>query len=160
MTEKPVVERIKERRNGQITGNVGLYYCCYRLSLLGWNIMPTARNAKGVDIIAYSADASRFLGIQVKALSKRSAVPLGGSLDKCMGDFWIIINKLSTTPSAFILSPAEVKERAHSAGKDDKAAFWLEAKEYDQPQFKEAWHRIGSSAHNPDLRTASGEQLS
>ena len=29
----------------QLTGNVGLYYCCYRLSLLGWNVMPTARNA-------------------------------------------------------------------------------------------------------------------
>ena len=36
----------------QLTGNVGLYYCCYRLSLLGWNVMPTARNARGVDIIA------------------------------------------------------------------------------------------------------------
>lgn len=55
----------------QLTGNVGLYYCCYRLSLMGWNVMPTARNARGVDIIAYSRDASRFVGVQVKALSKR-----------------------------------------------------------------------------------------
>ena len=47
--------------------------------------MPTARNARGVDIIAYSADASRFLGIQVKALSKRNPVPLGLSLDKVHG---------------------------------------------------------------------------
>jgi hypothetical protein len=42
----------------------------------------------GVDIIAYSGDASRFLGVQVKALSKRAPVPLGTSLDKIMGDFW------------------------------------------------------------------------
>jgi hypothetical protein len=27
--------------DSQITGNVGLYYCCYHLSLLGWNVMPT-----------------------------------------------------------------------------------------------------------------------
>jgi hypothetical protein len=33
-------------RNPQITGNLGLYYCCYKLSLLGWNVMPTARNAR------------------------------------------------------------------------------------------------------------------
>jgi hypothetical protein len=46
--------------NPQLTGNVGLYYCCYRLSLLGWNVMPTARNARGVDIIAYSRDVSRL----------------------------------------------------------------------------------------------------
>jgi hypothetical protein len=31
----------------QIIGNAGLYYWCYRLSLLGWNVMPTARNARG-----------------------------------------------------------------------------------------------------------------
>lgn len=75
----------------QLTGKVGLYYCCYRLSLMGWNVMPTARNARGVDIIAYSRDASRFVGVQVKALSKRNPVPLGTSLDKVMGDFWIIL---------------------------------------------------------------------
>ena len=99
--------------NPQVTGNVGLYYCCYKLSLLGWNVMPTARNARGVDIIAYSADASRFVGIQVKALSKRNPVPLGPSLDKCMGDFWIIVNKVaSDAPSAFVLTPSQVKERA------------------------------------------------
>ena len=93
--------------NPQITGNLGLYYCCYRLSLLGWNVMPTARNARGVDIIAYSSDASRFNGIQVKALSKRSPVPLGQSLEKCMGDFWVVINKVaSEAPQAFVLLPA------------------------------------------------------
>jgi hypothetical protein len=49
--------------NPQIVGNLGLYWCCYKLSLLGWNVMPTARNARGVDIIACSSDASRFKGI-------------------------------------------------------------------------------------------------
>lgn len=97
----------------QLTGNVGLYYCCYRLSLMGWNVMPTARNARGVDIIAYSRDASRFVGVQVKALSKRNPVPLGTSLDKVMGDFWIIVNKVATAPSAYIMLPSEVTERAH-----------------------------------------------
>ena len=105
--------------NPQLTGNVGLYYCCYRLSLLGWNVMPTARNARGVDIIAYSRDAKRFVGIQVKSLSKRNPVPLGTSLEKLMGDFWIIVNRVASTPSAFVLLPSEVKKRAHQGKKDD-----------------------------------------
>ena len=79
----------------QVTGNVGLYYCCYRLSLLGWNVMPTARNARGVDIVAYDSTASKFIGVQVKALSKRDPVPLGTNLDKIMGDFWVIINSIA-----------------------------------------------------------------
>lgn len=128
----------------QLTGNVGLYYCCYRLSLLGWNVMPTARNARGVDIIAYSRDASRFVGVQVKALSKRNPVPLGTSLDKIMGDFWVIVNKVATpTPSAFVLLPSEVRERAHRGEKDGRVSYWLQPADYEQDQFREAWERIG-----------------
>lgn len=131
----------------QITGNVGLYYCCYKLSLLGWNVMPTARNARGVDIIAYSIDASRFIGVQVKALSKRNPVPLGTNLEKCMGDFWIIVNKVATSsPSAFILLPSEVKTRAHRGEKEGRVSFWLQPSAYEQDSFREAWQRIGPGA--------------
>lgn len=129
--------------NPQLTGNVGLYYCCYRLSLLGWNVMPTARNARGVDIIAYSRDASRFVGVQVKSLSKRNPVPLGPSLDKIIGDFWVIVNKVATpTPSAFILLPSEVRERAQRGEKEGRVSYWLQPRDYEQEPFREAWERI------------------
>jgi hypothetical protein len=127
----------------QLTGNVGLYYCCYRLSLLGWNVMPTARNARGVDIIAYSRDASRFIGIQVKALSKRHPVPLGSSLDKIMGDFWIVVSRVASSPTAFILLPSEVSERAHRGEKNGRVSYWLQPREYEEDQFREAWSRMG-----------------
>lgn len=129
--------------NPQLTGNVGLYYCCYRLSLLGWNVMPTARNARGVDIVAYSGDATRYVGIQVKALSKRNPVPLGTSLDKVMGDYWVIINKIATQPTAFVLHPQEVVDLAHRGEKDGKVSYWLQPTAYDRESFRDAWHRIG-----------------
>lgn len=128
----------------QITSNVGLYYCCYRLSLLGWNVMPTARNARGVDIIAYDRGATKFIGVQVKALSKRNPVPLGTTLEKVMGDFWVIVNRVTTSPSAFVLLPSEIKERAHRGEKDGRVSFWLQPTDYDQEAFREAWDRIGN----------------
>ena len=127
----------------QLTGNAGLYYCCYHLSLLGWNVMPTARNARGVDIIAYSQDATRKLAVQVKALSKRNPVPLGTTLDKVMCDFWIIVIRVTSSPSAFILLPSEVKELAVRNEKDGRVSFWLQPTSYDQDNFKEKWDRIG-----------------
>jgi hypothetical protein len=130
--------------NPQITGNVGLYYCCYRLSQMGWNAMPTARNARGVDILVYSQDSSRFAGIQVKSLSKRSPVRLGKSLDRLMGTYWVIINQLATgTPSTFILLQSEVEGLAHRGVKEDRVSFWLQPKDYEQDRFREAWDRIG-----------------
>lgn len=128
----------------QITGNVGLYYCCYHLSLLGWNVMPTARNARGIDIVAYNRDAQRYIGVQVKALSKRNPVPLGKSLDKVMGDYWVIINKIASEPSAFVLLPAEVRELAHRGEKDGRVSYWLQPAAYDRDEYREAWGRIGN----------------
>lgn len=127
----------------QVTGNVGLYYCCYRLSLFGWNVMPTARNARGVDIVAYDATATKYIGVQVKALSKRAPVPLGTSLDKIMGDFWVIINNIAKEPKAFILLPSEVKKLAHRGEKEGRVSFWLQPNQYDIDAYREAWHRIG-----------------
>lgn len=128
----------------QITGNIGLYYVCYKLSCLGWNVMPTARNARGVDIIAYDQSGTDFVGIQVKALSKRNPVPLGKSLEKVAGDFWVIVNNVLTEPKAFVLLPYEVIERAHKGVKDERISFWLQPKDYDADKFREAWHRIGT----------------
>lgn len=43
--------------DSQITGNTGLYYTCYKLSRMGWNVMPTARNARGIDSVAYNRES-------------------------------------------------------------------------------------------------------
>lgn len=127
----------------QVTGNIGMYYTCYKLSCMGWNVMPTARNARGIDIIAYNKDGTELIGVQVKALSKRNPVPLGKSLDGIMGDYWIIVNNVAKEPNVFILLPDEVRNLTHRGEKDDRVSFWLQPTSYDQPEFKEAWHRIG-----------------
>lgn len=140
--------------NPQVTGNVGLYYCAYVLSLRGWNVMPTARNARGVDIIAYNDNASKFIGVQVKTLSKRSPVPLGSSLEKCMGDFWVILTKVGATahpskpfyPNAFILLPSEVASLAHRAEKNGRVSYWLQPSSYDVGEYRDAWDRIGPAS--------------
>jgi hypothetical protein len=128
----------------QVVGNVGMYYAAYRLSRLGWNVMPTARNARGMDLLAYNANADYYLGIQVKALSKRKPVRLGKSVDTFMGDFWIIVtNAADDNPVCFIMKRAEVRNLAARSEKDGRVLYWLGPKRYDTEKFREAWHRIG-----------------
>lgn len=137
---KPEVEPL----GAHVTGNAGLYFTCYQLSLRGWNVMPTARNARGVDIIAYNFDATRFVSVQVKTLSSRSPVPLGSSLDRVMGDFWVVVTSVgSALPVAFVLLPSEIQELAHRGEKDGRVSYWLQPRQYDQEKFREAWQRIG-----------------
>jgi hypothetical protein len=95
----------------QMVGNAGLYFTCFHMSLRGWNAMPTTRNARGIDIIAYSHDGSRFVTVQVKALSKRDPVPLGTSLDKLMGEFRVIVTNIAIArePRVLVLPIEEVR---------------------------------------------------
>jgi hypothetical protein len=106
--------------------------------------MSTARNARGIDVIAYNYDASDFIGIQVKTVSKRDTIPLDKSLEKIMGDFWVIVNKAATEkPDTFILLPNEVRQLAYRGEKEGRVSYWLQPNDYDKGEFREKWDRIG-----------------
>ncbi len=124
-----------------MTGNAGLNYAAWQLSRRGWHVMPTIRNARGSDLIVTDADESIFFGIQSKALSKRSAVPLGRSLESLRSDWWIItVNANADCPICYILSRQEIQQLASQDA--NGGAYWLNPPAYDQDGFREAWHRI------------------
>ena len=110
---------------------------------MGWNAAPTARNARCIDIIAYNANASHFIGVQVETLSKRNPVPIGSKLDNIMGDFWVIVTNAVQEPLAFVMAPSEVKEMVHRGEKDGRISYWLQPSSNDKDEFREAWDRIG-----------------
>ena len=127
----------------QIVGNAGLFYVCYQLSRRGWNVISTSRNTKGIDVVAYNQEGKKFVGIQVKALSKPNSVRFGKSLDDLMGDFWIIVDKATTdAPRAYVLKLDEVKKLA-SEPKTEGSIYWLQPNHYAQEKFAENWERLG-----------------
>ena len=126
---------------------MGLFYVCFKLSELGWNVMPTSRNARGIDIVCFSMDGSRMLTVQVKSLSKRDDVWLPSSLDKITGDFWIIVNSLAMdAPRSYILLPHEVKALADRQEKEGRVMCWLTRRAYAVEAFEEKWERVGPAA--------------
>jgi hypothetical protein len=129
----------------QVVGNIGMYFAAYRLSQMGWNVLPTARNARDIDLLAYDAHAGRYLGIQVKALSRpKPPVPLGTSIEKLMGDWWIIVTDARTpNPECFIMRPQEVSRLAHRGEKEGGISYWLQPGKYHTDTFRDAWDRIG-----------------
>lgn len=134
-------------KSSQATGNAAMHYAAWQLSRKGWNVMPTARNAKGSDLFCANDDESIMFGVQSKGLSKKVAVPCGTSLDNLRSDWWIItVGPKGENPTCFILTLAEVKAlcvRSDPAkSKTGTAAYWLPAKCYMHPEFQEAWHRL------------------
>lgn len=126
------------RRNNQITGNVGMYYACYQLSKIGLNVLPTSRNAKGADIIAYSNDHERFFTIQVKAMSKLANISLGKSLKKVECEWWIIVFDVYHESQAYILARQEIVDSA----KLYQDIYWAQKNEFANEEALNQWKRI------------------
>ena len=109
--------------NKQNTGNVGLFYACYCLSLHGWNAMPTIRNAKGADILIFSEEGKKF-GVQVKALSARNDVILGKDyIHSPTVDFWVVLMDVRLdSPKAYIIPAQDITDgvEACRSGIDSK----------------------------------------
>ena len=107
--------------------------------------MPTARNARGIDVVIYGQDATRTAILQIKALTRRTPVPLGNSLDKLFGDWFVICrNIVEGEPESFVLTPAEVRSLAYRGEKGDAVSFWLQPRAYENAEYRDAWARIGS----------------
>jgi len=155
MTTSKECERHK---NKQITGNAGLFYVAYKLSAMGWNVLPTSRNAKGIDIVAYSEDFKVIRKIQVKSFRKLEAVSFGKNKEVLPADFYVMISYVCTNPEAYILTPEDVD----SLLTQNNAGYWLQIKGpkrepekgFKKEEFKEKWDKIGYGwANSTDERS-------
>lgn len=127
----------------QTVGNIGLYYACYKLSIFGWNVLPTSRNTKGIDIFIISQNGLRKFSIQVKTLSKKNPVPLGSNVKNYIADYFIICVRENPNPKCYILDTKDIFKLAHKAIKDGKISYWLQRAQYENDYYLENWEIIG-----------------
>jgi len=133
---------LQRHSRNQVVANAGLFYVCYKLSCRGWNVMPTSRNARGVDVVIYNQIGRKKHTVQVKALSKRNPVPLGPHRRNLIADYVVVCRGVrSNGPECFVLTSAEVRRRAESD--QDEKSWWLQPNRYESDLFKERWERIG-----------------
>lgn len=105
--------------------------------------MPTIRNARGSDLIIVNDDETIFLGVQSKALSKRNPIGLGLTLESLRSDWWVItVDANSDAPICYVLSLGDVR-RVASRDKGGQQRYWLEIRDYERDEFREAWDRVG-----------------
>lgn len=73
-------------------------------------MLPISRNTIGIDIFIFSATKKH--SIQVKTLSKRSAIPLGSKMSNLIADFYVICrNYEKKVPELFIATKNEIIEK-------------------------------------------------
>lgn len=141
----------------QITGNIGLFHVARELSRVGWNVMPTARNAKGADLFAVSEDESLIHGIQVKAHGGRPLdTALGRHPEKLVTPWWVIVNcARDSSIACYVLALSEVRDRmtrdpgTRSGKPEVERQFWLDRRYYtmgsdlELVEYRDAWQPLG-----------------
>ena len=110
--------------------------------------MPTARNAKGVDVIGYNNDGHAFT-VQVKTLTRRNAIPLSGNGSHLMADYFVVVLLEGKLEGEYVWTREEMRNANISTfkGKDGKGQLWFEAKNWTKEmEAKGAWNKILPSA--------------
>jgi hypothetical protein len=99
------------KRSKHVTGNAGLYLVCHKLSMLGWSVMNTARNARGVDVFITNVSGTRTYTVQVKALSARNATTIGKTSQDMSADYLIVCADLDKKqgPSLYAATRTRVR---------------------------------------------------
>ncbi len=96
---------------------------------MGFNVMPTARNAKGVDIVGYD-DCGKAFTVQVKTLTKCNAIPLSGGANHLLADYFVVVVLEGKWKNEYVWTREEMQNAQVSVftGKDDKKQHWFESK--------------------------------
>jgi hypothetical protein len=135
-----------------ITGNIGLYYVAYKLSLLDWHVLTTSRNVKGPDLIIYDSDFCKSRTVQVKAFSEEDAIGLGRK-PIIVADYIVVCNWLRdhNQTELFVLKKDEAQKILEDKVRNKKAPdrngeYWIEIDEY-QPFPDDELTKIGSGKH-------------
>lgn len=130
------------KHNTHNTGNIGLYFACYQLAKLGWNVMPTARNARGVDILASDA-AGKAITVQVKTLSARNPVNITRTETLKANHLAVVLNARvegDAQPECYVLTAKAAKAiiTPHATRP------WISVKALSP--FRDKWHILGPAA--------------
>jgi hypothetical protein len=147
-SDKGITAR-KPRGRHLVVGNAGLYFVSFELTRLGWNAIPTSRNARGVDVLIYSQDAKRKWGVQVKSLSKPSDVPMGSDLANLLADFYVVAVGVmgKAAPVCYVLTAEEVRANVTCNTKSSERSYWLSRRFYKE--HVAMWEKIGSGFDAP-----------
>ncbi len=123
-------------KNQKAVEKAGVYYVCYKLSKLGWNVLPTSCNEKGVDILIWdqSLERKRMHTIEVKsAYTNKRPV----DLHNFIADYLVICTniRLQKKPlTIYICKREQIKKDGHGNDTINHSYY---------KKFKNQWKLIG-----------------
>lgn len=145
------------RPNKILTGIAGEYFVAAELSRRGYVASLTLRNTRGIDILASNTDATKSVGIQVKANSAKKPhwlLSQKAESDIAENLFYVFVNLNGTdAPEYYIVPRAEVAKQVRDSHKAWLARPRLDGQAHrdntirvfrdPDKKYLNAWHLLG-----------------
>jgi hypothetical protein len=145
------------RPNKILTGIAGEYFVAAELSRHGYVASLTLRNTRGIDILASNTDATKSVGIQVKANSGKMPhwlLSQKAESDRAENLFYVFVNLNGTgAPEYYIVPRAEVAKQVEESHKAWLAQPRLDGQAHrdntmrvfrdPDKKYLNAWHLLG-----------------
>jgi len=131
---------------GQLTGMAGVYLVSAELSRRGFIASPTARNARGADILVTDQNCTHAYSLQVKTNGKNASFWLLNPHAKKMVSpthFYVLVNILRDGHEFFVV-PSQVVAGKMDVAKQGKST-WYSISRRNAWQFKDKWDLIGET---------------
>lgn len=145
----------------QLTGMAGVYLAAAELSLRGYIVAPTSRNAQGVDLLVSNSEGTSAIPIQVKTNSTTFSFWLLSEKCKLLESddlFYILINLRKYEREFFIIPNKEIvgkmreeKSKSSRSGQSEPS-IWYSFLLEDAKPYQNKWQILDDLLLNPDRR--------
>lgn len=137
---------VASKSDRDVVSNQGFYYCCYKLSALGFLVEPSSFVPRNRTLDIEKPNGGDAMTVKVKALKSRAAAGFGSSLEGLNFDYLVVVNMHDDSePTGYVLKIDELRTLMNRNEKDGRISYWLEIRDYENDKFKNAWSRIQPS---------------
>jgi hypothetical protein len=127
---------------GQMTGMLGVYLTAAELTVRGFIVSPTSRNAIGADLLVTDQQCRKAWSVQVKTNGNRNRFWL---LNSHAGDLhsdshiYVFVNTRGNERPEYFVIPSTIVAQIHQSATRKTGSVWYWLDRRDMERFAEAW---------------------
>lgn len=128
----------------RVSGNIGLYYVCYRLSVRDWRVLVSKRNMSCPNRGRCWKVRGKEVSFQTTNQREKGPIQFDGGLEEITEDFLIsVVNSDTGEPEVYVFTADEARDCMVVSKTNPDRAF-IGEKVYDTDRFEERWDKLES----------------
>ena len=125
----------------KVSGNIGLYYVCYQLSVHDWRVLVSKRNMSCPNHGRCWKVRGQVVSFQTTNQREKGPIQFDGGHEKITEDFLIsVVNSDTGKPEVYVFTADEARDNMEPSGRLGR--HFIEVPVYDTEAFRGRWDKL------------------